>query len=178
MTHWLTGMSNAAKFASSELRYVLHAFAVYCKGLLTAYYWNPKIIELIFYFRSNIDNSLIVKWVRVPRNRRSWHSLIQDHSMMIISIEYCRPHNLLVFINPVGGKGKATQIYTKKVAPIFVVLSYLHELPPPPSSCHLIQITLYLILMKLRWDWCLLLGFMNFYHHFVRAEYSLLFNLI
>jgi hypothetical protein len=33
--------------------------------------------------------------------------------------EFSRPHNLLVFINPVGGKGRAKRIYSKKVAPIF-----------------------------------------------------------
>ncbi|ELT94980.1 hypothetical protein CAPTEDRAFT_146129 [Capitella teleta] len=52
------------------------------------------------------DTSVIQQWVDILHEALS-------------KPEFCRPRNLLVFVNPVGGKGHATRIYSKRVAPIF-----------------------------------------------------------
>jgi ceramide kinase len=33
--------------------------------------------------------------------------------------EFCRPKSLLVFINPIAGRGRAVKTYNDKVAPLF-----------------------------------------------------------
>lgn len=38
-----------------------------------------------------------------------------------------RPKHLLVFINPLGGKGQGKQIYERKVAPLFTLASITTE---------------------------------------------------
>ena len=34
-------------------------------------------------------------------------------------IEFSRPRSLLVFVNPISGRGRSTRIYREKVAPLF-----------------------------------------------------------
>jgi len=34
-------------------------------------------------------------------------------------VEFCRPRSLLVFVNPIAGRGRSTRIYRDKVAPLF-----------------------------------------------------------
>ena len=34
-------------------------------------------------------------------------------------VEFSRPQTLLVFVNPVAGRGRSTRIYREKVAPLF-----------------------------------------------------------
>ena len=34
-------------------------------------------------------------------------------------VEFSRPRSLLVFINPIAGRGRSTRLYREKVAPLF-----------------------------------------------------------
>ena len=35
------------------------------------------------------------------------------------AVEFGRPRSLLVFVNPIAGRGRSTRIYREKVAPLF-----------------------------------------------------------
>jgi len=38
---------------------------------------------------------------------------------LTICAEFSRPRSLLVFINPIAGRGRSTRVYREKVAPLF-----------------------------------------------------------
>ncbi|KAK9407655.1 ceramide kinase-like [Crotalus adamanteus] len=79
-------------------------------------FWNLGVLE----FTAPSTSQLAIRWVTALR---IW---IHHHGVT-------RPKNLLVFINPVGGRKRAMEIYQSQVAPLFA-LAGIHA--QVVETCH------------------------------------------
>ncbi|XP_074872023.1 ceramide kinase isoform X2 [Carettochelys insculpta] len=81
-----------------------HAFTVYYVTRARKHRWRCS--ELTFWC---VDEQLCNQWIQALKE--------------LLELQKCRPKQLLVYINPYGGKRQGKRIYEQKVAPLFSLAS-------------------------------------------------------
>ncbi|XP_007889183.2 ceramide kinase [Callorhinchus milii] len=102
---WQKMTSTTTSFTPEQ---ILHDFTVYYVQRSKEHHWCCA--EVTFYCS---DQLLCNQWVQALQRR--------------LDLQGVRPKNLLVFINPFGGKQLGKHIYDKKVAPLFQLASITTE---------------------------------------------------
>ena len=117
---------------------------------------DPNVLYVYYTFRQNVYNWRVRQAVIVfstTTEKKLWLGLLQTALKEITN----RPKKVLIFINPFGGKGRANQIYTKQVEPIFDLAGIEREVVKTNRANHA-----YDILKELNEeDWQSLDGFIS-----------------
>uniref|UniRef100_A0A915EK75 DAGKc domain-containing protein n=1 Tax=Ditylenchus dipsaci TaxID=166011 RepID=A0A915EK75_9BILA len=95
----------------------------------------PNALYIYYTYRRNVYHWRVREaalFFTTTTEKKHWSDLLSAALRVIPQ----RPKNLLVFINPFGGKGKADDIYSKKIEPLFQLVGVQPEVIKTERANH------------------------------------------